>query len=120
MLFKDAEHEKFYNSEYSKTEKFGVYAQAVVYLCGICPETRHNFPSMFNLNERTFDPCLHASWQTSSTRKLSSLAFNLWNGAGNGDPEEPISPEFLPNSVFACNLAPYFLQAIQLRFPEYF
>ncbi|WP_255314240.1 DUF6075 family protein [Bacillus sp. FJAT-26390] len=60
------------------------------------------------------------SWQTSTSIKLTRLAFNLYNGYSgdelNGhDRTQNYSPYFL----FDTGLLPYFFEAVKLRYPEY-
>lgn len=58
---------------------------------------------------------LHEGWQTGGTVRLTRLAFNLWNGyAEQGD--ERMST---PYEIFDCGYAPYFYEAIKMRYPEY-
>ncbi|WP_144938650.1 DUF6075 family protein [Paenibacillus sp. 32O-W] len=45
----------------------------------------------------------------------SRLAFNLWNGWT----EEGAERYSAPNELFACGYAPYFFEAIYLRYPEF-
>ena len=54
-------------------------------------------------------------WQTGGTRRLTHLAFNLWNGYVEPG-EERMST---PYEMFDCGYAPYFYEAIKLWYPEY-
>jgi hypothetical protein len=56
--------------------------------------------------------CMKAGWQTSGSARLTRLAFNLWNG-WNGDGYAT------PDDLFDCDYAPYMMEAIKLRYPEY-
>ena len=47
--------------------------------------------------------------------KLCLLAFNLWNGYIEPGCEQ----EAAPYDLFACGYAPYLLEGIRLRYPEY-
>ncbi|MCQ4638523.1 DUF6075 family protein, partial [Anaerovorax odorimutans] len=47
--------------------------------------------------------------------RATCLAFNLWNGYV----EQGQKSMFTPESLFSCDLAPYFFEAIKLRYPEY-
>lgn len=48
-------------------------------------------------------------------KKLCLLAFNLWNGYIEPGCEQ----EAAPYDLFACGYAPYLLEGIRLRYPEY-
>lgn len=58
---------------------------------------------------------MHGGWQTSGTVRVCQLAFNLWNGYS----AERQGDEFTPNDLFCCEFAPYFMEGIKLRYPEY-
>ena len=59
---------------------------------------------------------LSAAWQTGTSIKTTRLAFNLFTDSTTWTDE----PERLsPTELFSCEYAPYYWQAIQLRFPSY-
>lgn len=58
---------------------------------------------------------MHGGWQTSGTVRVCQLAFNLWNGYSG----ERQGDEFTPNDLFCCEFAPYFMEGIKIRYPEY-
>lgn len=97
------------------------YFRAFLYLCGLCPDTQAHFHRLFDWDEWCIRPeGLSEGWQTGTTKKITRLAFNLWNGYGAEEPDDTsISPFFLPDELFCCGFQPYFFEAIRLRFPEY-
>jgi hypothetical protein len=117
ILFSGGEHEQFYNQMMERCgRRADSYSRALFYLLGVCNETRRRVDSMFSFEEMCIQPeSLHSAWQTGSTSKLTRLAFNLWNGWM----EEGAEQLSTPYELFACGLAPYFLQAVKLRYPEY-
>ncbi len=67
------------------------------------------------------DGCIHsdalaAAWQTGTSMKTTRLAFNLFtdNTAWTDDPDR-----LSPAELFSCDYAPYYWQAIRIRFPQY-
>lgn len=60
--------------------------------------------------------CLKDAWHTSSSKKAFFLAFNLWNGY------MPNKYKVLstPYEIFCNSWAPYFVQALKLRYGCYF
>ena len=67
------------------------------------------------------DGCIHsdalaAAWQTGTSMKTTRLAFNLFtdNTAWTDDPEW-----LAPVELFSCEYAPYYWQALKIRFPQY-
>ena len=52
------------------------------------------------------------------------MALNLWNHSIMYDSEEDlknghISSAYAPSEIFCCSYAPYFWEAIKIRYPEY-
>jgi len=127
MKFIDKEHEEFYKEKfivmqnYKKTDS---YYKSIVYTLGICPITRANFGKIFNLKEGEINiDSLNEAWQTTSSEKVTRLAFSLWNGCSY-DSEEAIekgqvSDNYNVYNLFCCSYAPYFFEAIKVRYPEY-
>lgn len=71
---------------------------------------------MFNFKEDCIEPeGMHGGWQTSGTVKVCHIAFNLWNGYA----EEGRERYFTPEELFCCEFAPYFMEGIKVRYPEY-
>lgn len=92
------------------------YHRAFFYVMGIASETRANINQMFNFKEDCIEPeGMHGGWQTSGTVKVCHLAFNLWNGYA----EEGRERYFTPEELFCCEFAPYFMEGIKVRYPEY-
>ena len=70
--------------------------------------------------------CLHEGWQTSGSAKVVRIAFNLYcNGTPSADDEQDTEEQvdecrrYSVEDLFCCCYAPYFWQAIQIRYPEY-
>ena len=70
--------------------------------------------------------CLHEGWQTSGSAKVVRMAFNLYcNGTPSVDDEQGTEEQvdecrrYSVEDLFCCCYAPYFWQAIQIRYPEY-
>ena len=92
------------------------YHRAFFYVMGIAGETRRNINAMFDFKTDCIKPeGMHAGWQTSGTVKVCHLAFNLWNGYA----EEGREKLFTPEELFCCEFAPYFMEGIKARYPEY-
>lgn len=136
ILFMDQQHENFYRGMIERiTDRNGgkapdVYQDAIAYTLGLTDETRRHAGSIFNLKENGIEPAsLIAPWQTSTTRKVTRLAFNLWNGfSGKVESDESeedgyrigeMDPGFAVDNIFCSSLGRYFFEAIKLRYPEY-
>jgi len=116
IRFAEKEHKAFFCEMLAKTRNNDAYHQAFFYAMGICAETRRNIHTLFDFKEDGIRPeGLAAAWQTGGTRRLCRLAFNLWNGWT----EEGKENRSAPYELFDCGFAPYFFEAIRLRYPEY-
>lgn len=122
MLFADKEHKEFYEEKCIGI-KLDPYKKSVIYLLGICDETRKNFDNVIKGDFTEFRPNLTAGWQTDTTQKIVRLAMNLWSGSVYENVLDyeigAVSKNFAPDEIFACSYAPFFFQAVQLRYPEY-
>ena len=116
IQFTNKDHEAFYYNMLKKVRSSDVFRKAFFYTMGISAETRKYITSLFDFEEGVIKPeGLWASWQTGSTKRLCRLAFNLWNGWAEESKEQYSTPYYL----FDCSFAPYFFEAIRLRYPEY-
>ncbi|AFV01125.1 MULTISPECIES: DUF6075 family protein [unclassified Dehalobacter] len=116
IRFANKEHEAFYFNMLAAAGNTDVYHRAFFYTMGISAETRNHIRSLFNFEENCIRPQnLVAAWQTGGTTRLCRLAFNLWNGWTEDEKEKYSTPY----ELFDCRFAPYFFEAIPLRYPEY-
>lgn len=126
--FIDDEHEEFYNTklnELKKIRKIDVYHRALLYTISICKETREHIEEIFDVksDEANID-AIQRKWQTGTSKKVTRMAFNLWNGSLIYDSEDDlenrkISLEYAVSEIFCCSYAPFFWEAIKIRYPEY-
>ncbi len=116
IQFRSAEHRDFFLENMNKCRVNDSYHRAFFYVMGIASETRANISQMFDFKNDCIKPDgMHGGWQTSGTVRVCRLAFNLWNGYTDMD-----SPQsFTPEDLFCCEFAPYFMEGIKVRYPEY-
>mgnify|MGYP000001091385 FL=1 len=116
IYFRDKAHKDFVMENLNKCRRKDCYHQAFFYVMGISEETRMNIGQMFDFkNDCIIPEGMHGGWQTSGTVKVCNLAFNLWNGFAEEGRERFCTPE----ELFCCGYAPYFMEGIKLRYPEY-
>ena len=131
MIFKDKKHENSFHQildkmqiNYSDTER-----TALAYLLALNEDCCNHINDLYSFEERIILPeGLDQEWQTHTSLKTTRLAFNLYNGyCYDGqtytDPEGyendlPIK-YYCPVHLFACSYAPYYWEAIKIRYPEY-
>ena len=87
-------------------------------------DTRGHYKTIFDPVRKEINiEGLNKGWQTGTSMKITRLAFNLWNGMTYDSRESlegnKVSPYYAVDEIFCCGYAPYFYQAIKLRYPEY-
>lgn len=116
IRFKDEDHERFYYQMLAERQCSDSYHRALFYTLGISRESRSHVRDLFDFsNGGIKSKGLSASWQTGSSIRVCRLAFNLWNGWTEVGNERNSTP----NELFDCSYAPYFFEAIRLRYPDY-
>jgi hypothetical protein len=120
-------HEQFYYEMMGHVREVDVYHMALVYCLGINADTRRNVERIYDFASGCVKPeCLHEGWQTSGSTRVVRMAFNLYcNGTPSVDDEDSTEEQirecrcYTVEELFCCSYAPYFWQAIQIRYPEY-
>ncbi len=130
IKFYDIEHKKSFESILEKMHSKDCYHMSFAYLITLDTVCRKHINDLFDFTEDCIQlTALEQLWQTSTSRKTTRLAFNLWNGMCS-DGKEYYDDEdgynktlpsryFAVDEIFACSYAPYYYQAISLRYPEY-
>lgn len=116
ILFLNSEHESFYYRMLAERQCTDSYHRSLFYTLGISKDTRAHVQELFDFANGSIKPeGLSSSWQTGSSIRTCRLAFNLWNGWSQTGEERYSTP----HELFDCGFAPYFVEAIRLRYPEY-
>jgi hypothetical protein len=125
ICFADYGHLDFFDEQLLKL-CHACYVKALIYALGICNDTRRRFNLIYNAKERCIVPdTINSGWQTGGSLKVTRLAFNLFTdrpaSAYNGTdyPDFDECKKYSVSDVFCCGYAPYFVEAIKLRYPEY-
>ena len=121
MIFRDDEHEKAFYSLFQRmnTSERDVYRLALAYLLTLDTVCSEHIGQLYDFEERCIDhTALEQSWQTGTSYKTTRLAFNLFTGSTGWCPEEDIRCCSVAD-IFCCEYAPYYWEAIKLRYPEY-
>ena len=80
MKFIDLEHKLFYEQKLKEIGKSDAYSRALIYTLGICETTRKHFVDIFDIKEGLINRnSLQEAYQTSTSIKVTRMAFNLWN-----------------------------------------
>lgn len=127
IIFISQAHKKFYFEKLREVRYRDVYHKALVYCLGISADTRAHIDSIYNFAEGCVKPeCLQEGWQTSGSVRVVRMAFGLYcNGTPSVDEDTEIEEQlrecrqYTVEELFCCAYAPFFWQAVQIRYPEY-
>ena len=87
MKFMDNEHKRFYNEKMLQVPYQDSYNRSLIYLLAMNNDTRRNFNDIYNINTNEINiKSLKSPWQTSTSKNVCRLAFNLFNGCANDNP----------------------------------
>jgi len=117
IVFMDWKHKDTFIKFLNKMRCSDFYHQSVAYLLSLDRVCRKHIEDIFDFKEDLIKlDCFDISWQTSTSVKTIRLAFNLWNSYYSESDVESC----LVDEIFCCLYAPYYFEAIKLRFPYYF
>lgn len=120
MLFADDRHEREYNRILNIMQSDDVYHKAAAYILSLDTVCNEHIPELFDFNDDSIIlEALSRGWQTGTSRKSTRLLFNLWNGCTLDSSGEDSSRYYAVDEIFCCNYAPYYWEAVKLRYPEY-
>lgn len=127
MIYRNKEHEAFYNDCISQ-QLCDCYHKAFFYVIGIDDNTRKNVNDIYDFSTGCLlIDAIHQPWQTSSSLQATRLAFNLYNfGTPTVDFSEPCEEQlaecrkYSVSSVFSSPYARYFWEAVCLLYHEDF
>lgn len=127
IRFTSSEHKKAYYDSLQKFSAPDSADKALCYCINLMQSTRSHVTEIFDFEQKCLKTeCLKAGWQTSSSEKAIRMAFNLFSGGiPTVDYEDKVDNQlkecqnYTVNELFYSSFAPYFWQAIQIRYPEY-
>lgn len=121
MKFRDETHEQEFEEVMKRmgADSRDVYRLALAYLITADEVCSKHIDNIYDFSEHCIKPdCLADEWQTGTSLKTCRLAFNLFNG-GLGWCDEEDRRLVTPAEIFCCCLAPFYWEAVKLRYPEY-
>ncbi len=129
MRFIDDTHNRLYTQILNKMKKQDCYHDQAAYLLALDRVCREHIEDIFDFEkDLIIREALHKGWQTGTSLKTTRLLFNLWNSCvydgemykdKQGYETELPSRHYGVDEIFACGYAPYYWEAIKLRYPEY-
>ena len=126
MKFIDKAHRDFYIEKVAELNA-DTYLRTLIYTLGICPDTRRNFNSIYDAKAKCiFIGALNNGWQTSGSLKVTRLAFELFTDTVlipkglDSDEANTERSQYYVTNLFCCEYAIFFVEALKIRFPDYF
>lgn len=129
MKFKDNDHKQNYEVAVNIMKATDCRTQSVAYLLSLDNICFEHFYDIFDFAYKTMNTdSLYQPWQTSTSKRTTRLALNLWSGycsdgetyiEDDGFEGELTSRFYAPSEIFSCDYAPFYWEAIKLRFPQY-
>ena len=127
ILFMNETHLRFYREYLPKCRWQDTYHKALVYCLGLNKDTRNHIDQIYDFRSGCVKTeCLTEGWQTSGSKKVVRLAFNLYcNNVPSVNDYDKAEDRLLEcrrysvEDMFDCGYAPWFWQAIRIRYPEY-
>ena len=115
IKFYDSNHEQAYYDLMKQVKSQDCYHSALAYLLTLDTVCREHWQNLYDPTADIilFDG-LKQGWQTGTSVRTTLLAFNLWNTYVDDDAKRST-----PDEIFCCQYAPYYFEAIKLRFSEY-
>ena len=130
IKFKDKDHELNYLSLFQEMKKQTSAHQAVAYLLALDPICFLHCRELYDFREgHTIPRGLDKGWHTGTSGRTTRLAFNLYNShcsdgetyIGSDSTENSLpSAYYSPAYLFCCEYAKYYVEALKIRFPEWF
>lgn len=115
ITFRSQEHYDFYKDMLKQSPTVDSYHQGLFYTLGISTDCRNHIDDLYDKKtDRIKIEGLDKGWQTSGSREITLFAFNLWNNFTLED-----SKETTPYNLFASGNAPYFMEALKVKYPDY-
>ena len=129
IIYKDKDHELNYNFLLQLITRITSTRKAVAYLLALEPLCFEHCRELYDFHEdNTIPEGLDKAWHTAASRRTTRLAFNLYNGyfsdgetyIGSDGFEEMLPSRFYtPYTFFGCEDAPYYVEALKIRFPKF-
>ena len=127
ITFISREHEAFYMEYLLKCRYQDVYHKALIYCLGINRDTREHIDEIYDFVTGCGKvKCLQVGWQTCGSLRVVRLAFSLYcdgmpSVRSKRNTEEKVKEcqEYTVSELFCCEYAPYFWEAIKIRYPGY-
>jgi len=126
-IFHNQEHKGFYEYYTSKCSSQDSHYKALFYCLGVDGNTRNHVHEIYDCSTGCIKTgSLDAPWQTSSSRKITRLAFSLYTDGTPSvmdfdylDAQLDECSEYSVAEIMSCGYLAYMLEAVRIRYEEY-
>ena len=128
LHFINEEHHRFYSSTLKRFLNPAAPEKALCYCLGIHPAIRWHVDHIYDFSTKQVTPeCIHEGWVASAEdpediRTVIRMAYNLYGGTPSvteSDDQLGECQKYTAKELFGCRYAPYFWEAVKIRYPEY-
>jgi ParB/RepB/Spo0J family partition protein len=128
IRFINAEHHRFYSGTLKRFPDPAAPEKALCYCLGIHPAIREHVEYIYDFSTGQVTPeCMQEEWVTSTEdpediRTVIRMAYNLYGGTPSvteSDDQLGECQKYTAKELFGCRYAPYFWEAVKIRYPEY-
>ena len=128
ICFINAEHHRFYSKTLQRFSDPATPEKALCYCLGIHPAIREHVEYIYDFSTGQVTPeCMQEEWVTSTEdpediRTVIRMAYNLYGGTPSvteSDDQLGECQKYTAKELFGCRYAPYFWEAVKIRYPEY-
>ena len=130
IKFRDEEHERNYNFILDMMPYSDIERKALAYLFALDTVCFEHIRDLYDFSDnRIMLSGLEKDWQTGTSKRTTRLAFNLYNSYcsdgetyidSDGIEDSLPSACYSPAYLFCCEYAKYYVEALKIRFPEWF
>ena len=126
-IYIDDQHKEFYSQYIQKCGCKDSHHRALLYCLGIDDNTRKHIQDIYNFDTGSIKTgCLHEGWQTSSSKKVIRLAFNLYTDRtvsvydyDNQNDRLEECGRYSVAEIMCCEYVKCFLEAVKIRYAGY-
>ena len=122
IRFKNTEHEANYNFILDMMPCSDPERKVLAYLFAVDTVCFEHIRELYDFEGDSIKTdALDKDWQTGTSCKTTILAFNLYNSFCSDSIEDDLSSvSFTPVELFCSEYAEYYVEALRIRFPEFF
>ena len=130
IKFRDEDHERNYNFILDMMPYSDIERKALAYLFALDTVCFEHIRDLYDFSDnRIMLSGLEKDWQTGTSGRTTRLAFNLYNRhcsdgetyiGSDGTEDSLPSACYSPAYLFCCEYAKYYVEALKIRFPEWF